>query len=309
MIKSNILSYFGKGLKADPGILNAITDKYLKTSDLNVSSRVLNYWKNHQLLLDEPENWKYEHLHFSFLDYVWFNMIKELREYDISIRVIKNIKKGLISTMPFSFILESGALEYYAKTLPEDKRDDFMDAIHDPEFLKDLKNDFKKSGIKMNILNILVIYAIIFKRHVSLMIDKKGDVYPFNLDFFNDLIEDSDYKTLFLSSHISISISEIIVRFIKNAKLDFISDKLFLLSGREAQIIKILREEEISSLKVYLENDKEIKLLETTKEFNKIDAESRLLDFMIKDGYQTIEIKTQAGTPVYCRNIRKIKPI
>ena len=139
MRESNILSYFGEGLKADPGILKAITDKYLKTSDLNVSSRVLNYWKNQGLLLEEPENWKYEHLRFSFLDYVWFNMIKELREYDISIRVIKNIKKGLMRSIPISFILESGALEYYAQTLPEDQKAVFMEAIHDPDFMRDFK--------------------------------------------------------------------------------------------------------------------------------------------------------------------------
>jgi hypothetical protein len=61
-------------------------------------------------------------------------------------------------------------------------------------------------------------------------------------------------------------------------------------------------------LTVHLDEKKSIKLIEVQEKYNKIDKEARLLDLVLKDGYQTIELKTQNGKIVHCKNLRKIKP-
>jgi len=313
MPKQEILFSLGKGIKADPGILKSITEKYLKSSDLKVSSRILNYWKKQDILLEKYDEKKHDHLRFSFLDYVWFSIIREMRDYGLSLELIKNIKNELITSIPISYFLEIGLLEYLVQTLPENEKESFLEIIHDPKFQKEIKNELQNKldadEIKFNLLNIFVTSAIISRMHVAIIINKKGEVYSYSLDHFDEFMNDRDCKNSFLSSHISISISSIIKEYLIDPKFDLSSDKLFLLSSREAQIIELLRKEKLSSLTVYLDDEKNIKLIETTKKYNKIDAESRLLDFIIKDGYQTIELKTQAGKIVYCSNIKKIKPI
>ena len=41
--------------------------------------------------------------------------------------------------------------------------------------------------------------------------------------------------------------------------------------------------------------------------FKKIDKESRLLEIIMKDGYQNIEIVTENGSIIKCNNTQKIK--
>ncbi len=307
MENNNIFKILSNRMKDNPEIIYNLTEKLIKASEIGISSRVLNYWKNQGLLLDDMENWKYEHIRFNLIDYVWLNVVNELRSFNVSMKVIKGIKEYLTISLPIEEFTND-IINYYFRTLPEDKKVEYYDIIHDPKFIEEFQNEFTSFEVNFNILSLLIYWVITYKQHISILINKKGEILPFGFDLLDHLLKNAEYKNFIQSTHISISIDEIIKCFIKNANIELVSGKFLLLSDREYQIIKILREEKISELIVHLDKEQTISLIEKTNTSNIIVAESRLLDFMLKDGYQTIELKTQAGKVVYCKATTKIKP-
>ena len=295
--------YFGKGIFAAPEVYESITEKQIKSNALGISPRVLNYWKTEGLLLDDLTYEKHQHLRFNFVDYVWFNIIQELRKFSLKLSIIKNIKEALFFPIPVNELLqEPKFVDEVIKKLPENKKAELLDIMHNPTIL-----DEAKEHLNFSLLSILILQAIIHKQHVTLLVDYEGEVLPLPYNEIDKWLNDPLYINFIKKTHISVSLSEIITRFITDNELDLCYGKFQLISEREAEILRLLREEKLDSLVIHFDKDNSIPLIEIQEKYNKVDKETRLLDMIIKNGYQTIELKTQKGKIIYCKNIKKIK--
>jgi len=67
-----------------------------------------------------------------------------------------------------------------------------------------------------------------------------------------------------------------------------------------------MRENDLDSVVVRYDKENQMDLMEITK-IEKPDREIRLLELLLKDGYQDITLKTQQGKLVHCKNTRKVK--
>jgi len=161
----------------------------------------------------------------------------------------------------------------------------------------------------MNLLSLLLAEAIVKRKHMALMVTPDGGIYPFSLEDLDELNQDDSFVQFLEKTYVSVSLTEIIKKFISDFDIKSSSNKLMLINEREAQLIKLLHEEKLESLTVHMDDCNVIQLIEAKKSYDKLDKESRLLDLIMKNGYQTIELKTQDGRIVQCKNIRKIKPI
>ena len=82
--------------------------------------------------------------------------------------------------------------------------------------------------------------------------------------------------------------------------------RLDMFSEDEWGIIEILRREKISSVTVKFDDDRKVNLVEVTK-YPKIDLGRRLSSIILKEGYETITVKTQKGKIASCIQTSKVK--
>ena len=82
--------------------------------------------------------------------------------------------------------------------------------------------------------------------------------------------------------------------------------RMDVFSEDEWSIIEILRREKISSVTVNFDDDRKVNLVEVTKS-PKIDLGRRLSSIILKEGYETITVKTQKGKIVSCTQTSKVK--
>jgi DNA-binding transcriptional MerR regulator len=300
----NIGRFIGAGIMATYDAYGAIIERQIKSSELGISARNLNYYKNQGLFFSDTHFKKHEHIRFNFMEYVWFNMILELRKFDIGISVIKEIKELFEYGIPFGeFMNEAMQSEWFMNKMQKELKDEFQELIHSNIDWNEIEKE-----VKINSLSLIIAEAITKRKSASILVNNEGEFYPFSFEDFNELSQDESLLRFLNKTFISISITEIIKRFICNFNLRMSTDKLMLLNDREAQVIKLLHDEVLESLTVHLDDNNSIQLIEAKTSFNKLDKESRLLDLILKNGYQTIELKTQDGKIVYCKNIRKIRP-
>jgi DNA-binding transcriptional MerR regulator len=298
----NIDRFLGKGNPFAYEAYEAITERNIKSSELGITARNLNYYKTQGLFFSETKFEKHDHIKFNFTEYVWFNLILDLRKFDIGLNTIRNIRELLESSFPMEeFLSVIGFSEKFISKLPDNVREEYMEIMHSDIDLKEVEKE-----VPVNLLSFILVEIIVKRKNAALLVNSEGDFFPFSFEDYDELCKDEPFAQFIEQTYVSVSITEIIKGFITNFDLSIYSDRLMLLTEREAQIIKILRDEKLESLTVHLDDKKTIHLIETKESYNKLDKESRLLDLMIKNGYQTLEIKTQDGRIVYCKNIKKI---
>ncbi len=300
----NIAELTGKGINFTYEAFEAVNERFIKSNEIGVSARNLNYYKNKGLLFSSIKYDKHDHILFSFSDYGWFQIIIKLRKFDIGLSTIKEIKEILDTTVPFDeFMNELKHSERLLSKMPDEIKEDLIELLHS-DF------DWKEIDVRVpiNLISLLLAEAIVTRKLMTLMVTPEGEVYFFSPEDINELNKDDSYTQFLSHTHVSISLTEIIKSFISEFNIGATVNKLMLLDEREALIIRILQEEKIESLTVQVDDKKKINLIETTEKYKIPDKESRLLDMIIAHGYQTIELKTQDGKIVHCKNIRKIKP-
>ena len=149
--------------------------------------------------------------------------------------------------------------------------------------------------------------SLFLQTPISFFIDHNGKGIIFNPLMLSDgVYNEEDISGLFSKSFVSISLSEILSEVLVLSELDILNGQLMIISDEEANVLQALREDELSSVVIRFDKDNQMDLMEV-KKLQKPEREARLMDMMLKDGYQDITVKTQHGKVVYCENTRKVK--
>lgn len=270
-----------------------------------ISTRQLIYWEKGELL-DESET-GYQRKSYSFIEYVWIRIIQTLRNYEVSMSVIKNLRKEIFEITPFSDILDeikktNPDWSPLIETLPDDERHEVLDLIHngasDPEFV-----EFSK-GFGYSVLELLLFNLILNKTHIALLVSKKEEVFYFIPNKWQEFFCIPEFVDFYNETHISISLTDIIKDFILSNDTEFISKNLKLITEREAKILELIRSQKTGTLTIQF-GDKSDTVKITTS--SKIKKEAKFLDLIMINGYQSINLEVEKGQIVSCKNTRKIK--
>ena len=139
-----------------------------------------------------------------------------------------------------------------------------------------------------------------------------GFFVPVSAEVFKEIEkhpEDSEYLEYLKTSHASISINDIIKKFLINDLGDNTKSEKFksILSSEEHNLLKIIRKKykNLKSIKIKFESN-EMKMLEV-KTTKKATVESKLLEHIKKGDYSNIQIESVDGTIVNFENTQKYK--
>lgn len=284
------------------GLFEKITEHKHPGTLLNkfISSRTLNFWAEENKLLDKwkEKGWR----KFSLMELTWLRIIYELRQFGMNFTALQRMKETLLVALP--------AQDF--KKMVKENRDKIEAALPHMATAKDKKlvefllrmDEVEMKETQCELLN-YIMGCFLFRTPIYLIVDASGDHMFLSERYRHITLRGQESLDFVRKPHISISISDIIGEFILEEKIDsgFIEN---MFSPEELKIIDIIREERPESLIVKFDKDNKINLIEVVKS-KKADLSLRLSDIILKNGYETITIKTQDGKIVSCNSAKKKK--
>jgi DNA-binding transcriptional MerR regulator len=276
-----------------------IRKRQFTMKDAGISSRLLNHWEKSGLLMESYEERKWKK--FNLIEYTWIRAVSEMRKYDLSHEAIRNAKDAILFDFKIKDLPDQKDFQKLVKEFGSNKKKEKIEELLQTAELKSQLNDFK-----INYLEAVILYIILLRGNYSLLVNAEGECIPFKLHAIDEYIKNNDFSEFLSGTFISISITQILRDFMIVNEFSLPKKRLALLSSPESQLIKTIREKDVVSVKVRKDNSNEIELIEEFRNKN-IDKAARLMDIIVKHGYQTIEIKTQDGNIVHCSNLIKHK--
>jgi len=273
---------------------------FLKTQIDVVYTDFVNWERNNLLYVDsDVEKGKWKKL--NCFEYVWVKLVEQLRSYGFTYKAIFTLKEEMFQNMfdedffefmkndPTYFIKKSGGQlteEHFEQLTLEDE--------YIPFFFSVLL-DVIVNGDKMSIL-------------VSQ--ENPRDLYLLSSTLIKDIIHfglEDDLSHVLSKTHVSISLSDIIAKFLIEGEEAFQQRRTTILSEEEHKILKIVRNkpQELKSINIKFADQKPVSL--EIKSMKKVQVESRLLEFIKKGEYLNIEIASSDGKILKFENTKKIK--
>ncbi|MEI6347254.1 MAG: hypothetical protein WCP69_04820 [Bacteroidota bacterium] len=282
-----------------------------KVSNTEVSSKNLMSWKKNEILLEYSRaDLKWTKLNFT--EFLWIQIVKELRDFGLSLTLIKKVKDELI----YPIELKNQALKTlntaYLLTYEENKNIpiDKLESISNMLVFQATTNNF----------NNVIQESIIMRVNMQLVIFKDGDAYfledgndtlykryaPYNSNEFYDKATTANKAEKCLQPHLTISLTDIIKNYLLSEKKALIISSLGILTKEERELLELIRKDDIMQITINYKG-KRINLVEVTETPKKVDIVSRYCDHVLKQGYQEIKYKTENGKLVTFTRTTKIK--
>lgn len=263
-------------------IFDKLNGQLFTIKDLNnISYRTVNYWDEKGLLIGDIERFRSEGWRrFSFIEFVWIEILNSLRELGVSVdSAVSSIFKA------FNYI-------------PVSHKE--LDII--PEEATRVYGNYREF---LSTFKTYLLCATIMKNTVLIRVYSDGSSRIVRIDETDSKLENIafDYKEN-KRSFLSISINEIIERFLISKDIKVI-ESVGILNENEIELLKCLKKNDVEEIKIVFEDKKPI-LIETTHLHNYVENNKRLYEY-ITSPYEEITFKTFGTKTVSFKRITKTK--
>jgi DNA-binding transcriptional MerR regulator len=262
--------------------------------------RVLHYWSEGVDILP-PQLEEGKRRRFSFFDLVWLGIVRELREYGVEKEKIAVLKEELFSPVDHKVALRE--LKQNRKETEAQLAKVYGVAT---AVIKPILDEYFQKGADLQALGYsnlaIYLYNVVGTRlPYSLWVNKEG---RHRLVFQNKdgALLTGDEGGPLEASYVMISLNAVVGFF---AGQQMVSDTVrqTLLSPQEWQLIEETRAEGLKSVTISFK-DGRMQTLESTRR-KKIAMEARLLEVLLKGGYENLTIATEKGQIVYAEQTIK----
>ncbi len=275
-------------------------------TELDVIYTDFTNWERGNLLFIEEKIEKGKWKHLNFREYVWIKIVEQLRKYGFTYEEIKLYKEEFLEFVPAKRLIE-GALAN------KQGLDEISTDIY-PTLLENKNNSelLETLGKSITYLDFIIAGSITYNQHTSIHFfkGKRGD-YTINS---KKIIEEYDNSGILeeltkknSQTHLSVSISSILSKFIKEDEQLFLKESPNFLNEKEYKLLKVIRNKPYDLKKISIRfKEQEMDLIEI-ESLKKIELESRLMEHIQKGDYTTMEITAQDGHISYVKNTKRIK--
>jgi DNA-binding transcriptional MerR regulator len=212
------------------GICDKIFNPVLTVNDLCISYRTINSWETSGLMLRERTNSRNWHK-FSFVDFVWLNIVYELRQLGFPLIKIKKLKDYLNEKID-------------EKTLFEVKRREARISLN---------------SVTLDRLVLLLAEILHNKNHIALLCNKEGGVYIYNEQLVKEERSGIDFGQLEFNNFVSISFTDIIIKYLAKTRIDIIQET-GIITPMFLEILIKLRESTIRGLILQLSEEQSVQI-------------------------------------------------
>jgi hypothetical protein len=222
---------------------------------------------------------------------------------NISYDEIKKFKDQLFRKIEFPKALENKKIiKKIQEALKKNNLHEISEIINSSEYMASLKEE------EMTLLNLLVIDVIFTLKNIRLLFSANGDdILMCFIDGLEDDVKDiAENKSFLKSTHISLSLNQILFEITNEIIEDNDLRKLKLVSEAESNILDAIKGNGVSKIEILYNNADKPKLLKVTSK-NKLDCSMRIKEMILNSEYQDIKITTANGNVISYENTRKIK--
>lgn len=211
-----------------------ITAERLSVRDTGINYRVINHW-DEKGLIRFARNSKEGNRRFSFVDFIWIKVVNELREFGVSLPDIKKITNDVYEPLPVNAFFEN--IEKNLSVL-----DGYEGKEELIEFIKSgAYKDTTGISFEFNFLQILIAEAIATRKPISILLFKNGEWFAFFKERAHLYPEELIYKMEY-ASHLSVSITDIVFRFITEDELEPYFQEIHIFTSGEIQVLNYVKE-------------------------------------------------------------------
>ena len=273
---------------------------FLKTQIDVVYTDFVNWERNNLLFIDsDVEKGKWKKL--NYFEYVWVKLVEQLRSYGFTYKAILTLKEEMFQNMNdkdfFDSMKKNSA--YFIKNSGDQLTDEHFDN-------KPLE------GAYFPVFYAVLLNAIVNGDKMSILVsqDDPSDLHVHSSTLLKDYAHfgaEDDVSDILSKTHVSISLSDIIAKFLVEGEGAFQQRRTTILSEEEHNLLKVIRNkpESLKSIKIKYQNQK-ADLIEVSS-LKKVELESRLMDHIQKGAYLNIEIVTDQSGIIRFENTKKIK--
>lgn len=279
-----------------PALDKTLSEPRFLISELEVTARDATYWDK-QGILPEMKGTGARRK-YDLVQSVWIKLIQQMRDFGVSIAVIKNLKDKLLQpAFSFSEMLKNPkgleVLKTIAKTEGTEK--EFEELLKSGELEKNLEEK------QIDIFSILVKRVVIFRKPLSLLVSVEGDYIPYSHELHSDLVKtDPGVTDVFTMPHFNLSLSAAYSQLVEDWSSKPFFGKVSMLSNKELEALEAIREKGVKEITIKYAGG-ELDLMEVVKN-EKVELESRFLDVISKHGFHNITVKSRNGNIVHFEN-------
>jgi polyhydroxyalkanoate synthesis regulator phasin len=280
-------------------IVNFSERKY-RPSHLKIAPRTINIWSEKDILPFKNDSGWHK---FNLTECVWLKIVYQLDRLNISYDEIKKFKDQLFRKIEFPKALENKKIiKKIQEALKKNNLHEISEIINSSEYMASLKEE------EMTLLNLLVIDVIFTLKNIRLLFSANGDdILMCFIDGLEDDVKDiAENKSFLKSTHISLSLNQILFEITNEIIEDNDLRKLKLVSEAESNILDAIKGNGVSKIEILYNNEDKPKLLKVTSK-NKLDCSMRIKEMILNSEYQDIKITTANGNVISYENTRKIK--
>jgi hypothetical protein len=158
----------------------------------------------------------------------------------------------------------------------------------------------------MDMFEINILYAIVFRRDVSYIVTGDGHCFPYVFDKHEIMKESIEgFESVMKSPHIVLSLSQAYSQLIQDWNEKEWFNEVSIISKDEKKILALLRDKSTKELRI-MKNAEELDRVIQIKN-NPLNAIEEFANHIVRNGYQTMTISTRQGKPVHFRNEVSIK--
>lgn len=261
-------------------VLGLLRSENFQLSDIGLTPKTAFDWSRSGIHLRARKS-KYRRT-YNGIEYVWLRLVKELREFGLSLDAIKRVRDTFLT--PFDL------LDILQHSEDVSKKD-----------LKLLKAQFENADHELlnTIIAQVLLSSMVLRNKAFLLITKNGDCR---------LTYERVTENLFDEPCINFPMDYLVSNFIARESLyglESLNDSLGL-SDQEMKVLQLIRDGQINSLTLKFK-DNEINLIETEEEIDLKNVQGKLVDYINKGGYHEIKYKTQNGKIESMKRITKHK--
>lgn len=267
-----------------------------------------------------PKPKKREWRKYTFTEFIWMDVIEQLRAFGLSIKTLEAVYVQLMLPTPSTQQLETLFYEL-GKKYPIDKNDNTGAPVFTPnEFMcsKDNSTQLSYEACKQfqvekkklkpeldNMLSSLIADVIVKGENVFLLVFEGGNSVWTELEDELRMDKESSWLT---DPHITIYLPSIISNYAISEMMEEEHFRNVVMTDEEYEVISEIRKGGLTSLNIRFDKKNAVELIESTKEYDTKELESKYIKHILgKNAYETITLQTQGGKTVSFRKTTKKK--
>lgn len=266
-----------------PLVYEKIERQILTAPKLEIHPRVFHSWVNAVY-----EKKKRYHVKYSFVDYVFFKIMEQLKEFDTPNLIIKNLKENLLSPINYTGVLLES--EFTKKKLEQSNLQN-EEKLRLIELLKEREKEKNIQLTNLNWLHLIITQFITNRSLETISVFKDGS-------FIYKAFDEQNRERLMYETFITVSISGIMKLFLISELANSLVPELHLLNRHENEIFEHINKNDFVNVSIY-DTNKKIKplVIEKGKQFKE-----NLINAIINNTYSEVIFKNRKGEVIKIEN-------